>query len=80
MFDDPMDEGDLAADYQARHNQDAIARTRRDVAGTARSYGAGAENCEWCGAEIPAARRAACPGCTLCVECQTIKERLKSGL
>lgn len=75
-FEEPMDEGDIAADYQARHNQDAIAK----VAGMARSYRSGAETCEWCGVEIPAARRAAVPGCGLCVDCQAIKERLKSGL
>lgn len=78
-FEEPMDEGDIAADYQARHNRDAIARARRDVAGTARSSGS-CVDCEWCGAEIPEQRRRAVPNCNLCVDCQTIKERLKSGL
>lgn len=79
MTDDPMDEGDIAADYQARHNKDAIAKARSRMAGP-QSGGPAAENCEWCGAEIPAARRQAVPGCAMCIECQTIKERLKNGL
>lgn len=70
------DEGDVANDYAARHNREAIDR----VLAESRRTGAGAEECEWCGNEIPAARRAAVPGRTLCVDCQAIKERLPGGM
>lgn len=33
-----------------------------------------ARYCEDCGEEIPAARRAAVPGCTRCIGCQTCFE------
>lgn len=37
----------------------------------------GLENCEECGARIPAARRAAVPGCLRCVDCQGYFEELQ---
>ncbi|MEN3753760.1 TraR/DksA family transcriptional regulator [Mangrovibacter sp. SLW1] len=33
-----------------------------------------ATHCEACGIEIPDARRAAVPGCTMCVDCKGITE------
>ncbi len=68
-----MDEGDYGADYQARHNAEAVSRhrSRMELAAGA----AGSEVCEECGDEIPAARRAAMPGCSLCVACMTDIEK-----
>lgn len=36
--------------------------------------GPGAEECEFCGIEIPEVRRRLVPGCTLCVDCQDLRE------
>jgi phage/conjugal plasmid C-4 type zinc finger TraR family protein len=36
--------------------------------------GQGAEECEECGIEIPAARRKAYPSAVCCVECQSLRE------
>jgi len=67
------DEGDIAKDYADRLNMDSIARVLAGAhAGTVSEH----RCCEWCGAEIHEQRRAACPGCNLCVQCQAIKERL----
>ncbi|MBA1234764.1 TraR/DksA family transcriptional regulator [Pseudomonas stutzeri] len=40
----------------------------------ARLQGQGAEECEECGIEIPAARRKAYPSAVCCVECQSLRE------
>lgn len=40
----------------------------------ARLQGQGAEECEECGIDIPAARRKAYPSAVCCVECQSIRE------
>lgn len=40
-----------------------------------RLQGQGAEECEECGIEIPAARRKAYPSAVCCVECQGLRER-----
>lgn len=45
--------------------EDGIERAKRRL-----GQGPGASRCEHCGAEIPAARRAAVPGVRLCVACQ----------
>ncbi|WP_375591731.1 TraR/DksA C4-type zinc finger protein [Chitiniphilus eburneus] len=37
--------------------------------------GPGTPECQECGADIPAARRAAMPGCTRCVQCQNQHEQ-----
>lgn len=74
-----MDEGELAADYQARHNAAAIEAHRRAMA-AAGSAGPGAEICAECGDEIPPERREAQPGCTLCLDCQAAAERLREGM
>jgi phage/conjugal plasmid C-4 type zinc finger TraR family protein len=34
-------------------------------------HGPGADECEFCGEEIPEARKKAQPSCTTCIECQT---------
>lgn len=41
----------------------------------ARLQGQGAEECEECGIEIPAARRLAAPWAVCCVECASARER-----
>ncbi|MHB1059805.1 MAG: TraR/DksA C4-type zinc finger protein [Rhodanobacter sp.] len=38
------------------------------------------EICEDCEDEIPAERRKKQPGCTRCVACQSVYERLRGGL
>jgi phage/conjugal plasmid C-4 type zinc finger TraR family protein len=53
--------------------QDQIDATVEDAVKRARGQlreGPGREQCEECGAAIPAARRAAVPGVRLCVACQ----------
>lgn len=70
-----MDEGDYGQDYQARLNADAIERHKRATTPNPLLNQGGGLECSWCGDEIPEARRVAVPGCVLCVDCQTMKER-----
>ena len=44
----------------------------------ARLQGQGAEECEECGIEIPAARRLAAPWAVCCVECQGIRDQMEA--
>jgi phage/conjugal plasmid C-4 type zinc finger TraR family protein len=76
------DEADIANDYQARLNLDGICRVKGALreAPLHKIPSSSPVDCEWCWAEIPEQRRMAMPGCTLCVECQGVKERLKNGL
>lgn len=71
------DEADIANDYQDRLNRDGIQRV---VGALHAAPHAAPLFCEWCEAEIPEPRRGAVPGCTLCLGCQQVKERLKEGL
>lgn len=75
---EPMDEGDVAQDYQAKHNAAAVAAHRAKMTGQLAwpSF----ETCEDCEDEIPAERRKKQPGCTRCVACQSVYERLRGGL
>jgi len=50
--------------------EDAIARNRNRI-----PRGHSLENCEECGAAIPAARREAIPGVRLCIPCQEKKDK-----
>lgn len=75
---EPRDEGEIAQDYQARHNAAAITAHRRTMARA--ETGPGSEICAECGDEIPPARREAQPGCTMCLDCQAAAERLKEGM
>jgi phage/conjugal plasmid C-4 type zinc finger TraR family protein len=68
-----MDEGDYAADYAERFNKDAIASV---VRGAGKTSGQSSDVCLECGEDIPARRKIAIPGCSLCVSCQVEKERL----
>lgn len=45
------------------------------VANRVRFEGVSATECEYCGEEIPEARRKALPGVKACVECASIAER-----
>lgn len=45
----------------------------------ARLQGQGAEECEECGVEIPAARRKAYPSAVRCVDCQSLREARRRG-
>ena len=67
---------DLVDRAQAREAEllaDALGEFRRRVMAPAASV----EDCEDCGTRIPAARRAAVPGCARCVECQGYFEQLE---
>lgn len=75
MMREPMDEGEIALDYQSRHNADALAAWQSK---TGDSPAESLEFCEWCDERIPEPRRLARRGCTLCVNCQSAKERLAS--
>jgi len=75
---EPRDEGDIAQDYQARHNAAALADHRARMAGQAATPSL--ETCEDCEDEIPVGRREKQPGCTRCIDCQRVHERLQGGL
>ena len=55
--------------------EDAVNRARRELA-----HGDGLTACEECGAEIPAARRAAVPGVRRCIACQEAAESQRRDL
>lgn len=63
------DDADRAPDY----NASALAAHMKRVNSAAR--GVGSLFCAECEEEIPAKRRAAQPGCTLCVDCQNRMEK-----
>ena len=65
-----MDEIDRAVETEARLLEFGI----RQHSAPAR---AAVLDCMTCGAEIPAARRAALPGCCLCIGCQIEIERMR---
>lgn len=62
--------------------QDQIDATVKDAIERARSQlptGPGRKRCEDCDATIPAARRKALPGVTLCVPCQEARDAAEAG-
>lgn len=63
---------DRANDRAQSFTEDGIAEVRRQVAEQASKPSA--EHCEACGASIPAARRAAIPGVSTCVDCASAAE------
>lgn len=67
-----MDDIDLAQRNQADEIQRVLHNRPRQTTEL------GAEICAWCEEDIPMSRRKAVPGCTLCVNCQSQKERLKT--
>ena len=64
-----MDIADQASDREMADREFALAARR-----AARPAGHSTSHCLDCGEPIPAARRQAVPGVTLCVECQTVQE------
>lgn len=68
-----MDVFDRATEVEEAHREAAIAA---HLAQAKRPKHASASHCEDCGVEIPEQRRLILPGVLLCVECQSIHERL----
>lgn len=61
--------------------QDQIEDSVKDAIASARARiptGAGLEDCEDCGEEIPLARRNALPGARTCVACQSLRDKRPS--
>jgi phage/conjugal plasmid C-4 type zinc finger TraR family protein len=54
--------------------EDAVNRARKQL-----PSGQGLRECAECGAEIPAARRAALPGVRLCVTCQEARDKTQQS-
>lgn len=53
----------------------AEAQRQRAIESRTRYEGVSAIECEFCGTDIPQARRRAVPGCKYCVDCQSITEK-----
>jgi phage/conjugal plasmid C-4 type zinc finger TraR family protein len=75
---EPMDVGEVAQDYQDKHNAAALAAHRAKISN--QMAGPSLEICMDCGDDIPEDRREAQQGCTRCAECQTLSERLGGGI
>lgn len=75
---EPMDEGDVAQDYQTKLNaagvEDHRARMANQMATPSLML------CKDCEEKIPEERRKKQPGCTRCVACQSLHERLRGGM
>lgn len=63
------DKADIAGDYIEKSIEVALANIRNQPRTTSND-----PDCEECGVEIPARRRAALPGCSTCVDCQQLLE------
>jgi len=72
---EPRDEGDIAQEYQTRHNAAALADHQAKMAGQAATPSL--LICADCGDDITEDRREAVPGCTRCADCQTVVERMR---
>jgi phage/conjugal plasmid C-4 type zinc finger TraR family protein len=73
-----MDEIDMAQRTETQIREEALLRCR------ARRHGQGraalsATHCRECGDPIPEARRAAVPGVTLCLACQSEEDDTRGG-
>jgi phage/conjugal plasmid C-4 type zinc finger TraR family protein len=68
-----MDVFDRATEVEEAHREAAIAA---HLAQAKRPNKASASHCEDCNVEIPEQRRVILPGVLLCVDCQSIQERL----
>lgn len=64
-----MDEADIA-----QRNQEYLEGLALKTQMAAIPRGEAFEECEACGEPIPQARRQAAPGCTRCLQCQTLFE------
>lgn len=67
-----MDDAELAQGFEAMHRNNALAAHENR---TRRPYHGEVLECVECGEEIPEGRRAAEPGCDLCVECKQLEEK-----
>ena len=68
-----MDDAEYAQNHEEFLYAAKIRAMREEIA--ARKEAPQALDCEACGDSIPAERRAAQPGCTLCVRCKDLQER-----
>ena len=75
---EPRDEGDVAQDYQAKHNAAAVADHRARMADQRATPSL--MICEDCEGDIPEERRKKQQGCTRCVTCQALHESPKGGM
>ena len=73
------DDIDRAAQREAEMLADALRDQARRAGLAGKSEADSATECADCGEEIPAARRAAVPGCQLCVACQWQQEKSKGA-
>jgi phage/conjugal plasmid C-4 type zinc finger TraR family protein len=67
------DAADRARFLEELDRSEGLRRVRAAVSG------GGADACEACGAEIPAARRAALPSARMCISCAERTERARRG-
>lgn len=63
---------DKAAELEQQMRDVALQNARNAAKASTRVY----EECTACGDHIPAARRAAVPGCALCARCATRQEQI----
>jgi len=68
---------DRACEREQEMLADALVEQARRAGLAGKTVADSAETCEDCGETIPGARRAAVPGCLLCVSCQAAHERLR---
>jgi phage/conjugal plasmid C-4 type zinc finger TraR family protein len=68
------DVADVAQDLIER--EDAMRSQARDARRAAAEAARAVTECEECGADIPKARQKAVRGCTLCIECQSVREHV----
>lgn len=68
------DEIDIAND-KAQDDLDRRIEAARGVINHEATVEDSADNCTECDTEIPEKRRIAIPGCSLCIDCQSISER-----
>ncbi|KPA90620.1 TraR/DksA family transcriptional regulator [Pseudomonas asplenii] len=68
-----MDDLDRASEVEEANRDAALAA---HLARSHRPIGNSATHCEDCGSDIPEGRRLAIPGVLLCIDCQSIHERM----
>ena len=71
------EEAEMAQLHSLHMNMNAVAEVQKKLA--EQKSQPSAEFCEECGVDIPVARRKLVPGVQLCVECQTIAEKIKAN-
>ena len=69
------DDIDRASAREAEMLADALRNQARRAGLAGKTIADSAEHCITCGHDIPAQRRAAVPGCQLCVVCQAKQEQ-----